>query len=735
MNETRGNIDGHVKRDAEQQEKWVGSETSVPGSGCALSMGGQKGAFVRRGAHSEELEQASFVAGRLPWNVETECRGVDHEVVLQHIREEHREQMLLSEFQLETCLPISGAHQERAEQDEAGESEEENLSQNGSFINNQSQQLEKYLFSAALRTHTWPEEHSLLGKAEDCGYWGDSEEFLVGLESFSDDAAGLDGSAEVETDLGKALLVQQCRDLASQLEERDEQLEERSKQLEERDKQLNELQDEYCSSAAQLQEALKQREEVRRALEVLQNQLEAEQEWRLWCEEVALREKREMEELKAELGRRERAGEQERGLMAELQQEKEQLFLQLRAQEQLVRDVQQQKLVGDSVSSEVQALFGRQLSILQEQRDRLQGMLDLQQAKNLTASELLGQKTMELDSSLEEVQKLQAKLAKMEERLRRTAEDKRELESGLLGLQEKLAAAEQAVSRGLVEKAAREGHVLELEAKAQTAENVLEVERGKFQSQVRVGALELQELREERDAARAELQEQVNDLKAEMERKQTELTACIALIKQVHERERQREMTALSAEREAELSRLGEELREGLETAHQTELLQTQTQHVLELEALRLNLANQHEAELEALRLSLANQHGAEQEALRLSLTTRHEEELEVLRLSLTNQHAEEVEALRLNLANRHEAELEALRLSLANQHIGEVEALQQSLTNQHAAEVEQRRLMDVVSEERESLRARLAQISTQHQAELQQVRDDQQNQNQQGDR
>lgn len=62
-------------------------------------------------------------------------------------------------------------------------------------------------------------------------------------------------------------------------------------------------------------------------------------------------------------------------MIKDLQEEKEMLMVQLRTQEQLVKEVQEQKIASDSVTSEVQTLFGRQLAALQSQRDRMQNQL------------------------------------------------------------------------------------------------------------------------------------------------------------------------------------------------------------------------------------------------------------------------------------------------------------------------------------------------------------------------
>ncbi|XP_061082856.1 trichohyalin-like [Conger conger] len=557
MDETRRNLDdGKLKKDAELRQI------------CAPPPGGQQGAELRRGA----------------------CAGA-REAALQRWRE-----------QVQRHRGSPGADAQTGLTDSP-------------FPHGHDPLMEKYLASPA-------QSDCPLGDTGDCGYWRDS--------------ADLDGSSEEEEEEGEsgtALLVQQCRELASRLGEREAQLEA--------------LRHEARRSAQGLQEALGKGEELTRALE-------AERERRTQGEERGRRAlQAELHLLRTRLGREERAAEEARGLVAELGQEKELLLAQLRGQEQLVREVQEQKLAGDSVSSEVQALFGRQLSVLQEQRDRAQGMLDLQQARSLTASRLLGQRTLGLDSALQQLQQLQARLAEREGREQGLAAEKQELESRLRHLQQRLAEAEQAVSAGLEERVGQEARGGALEIRARNAENALQTARSQLQER----ALELRGLTAEREAAASERRETEGALRAELERVREERRQQVAtetllqseaeklhrahqeelgrltekhqqqvtelgekqrkhimLIKEVHEREHEREMAELAAQQEAELSRMGTELRDSLETAHQTELLQAQTQHALELEALRLSLTNQHAAQLELSQNALQQR---EEEALR----------------------------------------------------------------------------------------------------------------------
>ncbi|KAJ8350472.1 hypothetical protein SKAU_G00256020 [Synaphobranchus kaupii] len=689
--------------------------------------------------------------------------------------EEHREQIRQVQQQLETRrahgdhfysyieshgenVTMCNAHKEHKDQEGAGEHRETGeQDQGGSFASSQDHLMEKYLVSAALRDNYWVEDHGLLEQAGNSWFRHHCEDLLNGSASLSSGSQDLDGSSEEEVDLGKALLVQQCRDLATQLQDRE--------------KQLEMLRDETRSSGAELREALGKRDEATKALASVQRHLEAERELRLRCEDVIRRETQEGDDLKARLNylqsqleRKERARDETLDLITELREENELLLVQLRGQEQLVRDVQEQKVAGDSVASEVQALFGRQLSVLQEQRDRLQGMLDLQQAKNLTSSELLGQRTMELDSSLKEVKHLQAQLAEREESMLRTSKDKKELESRLSCLQQDLVNAEQELSRRVEEQVAQESRVVELEIRAKDSENTLETVQADFQNQLEAKDLELLKLTAEREKAQAEHQEkvsalhtelariteslrdqdrvhavametllqneaekshsaveeaeaqlrrvhqeeagrleekhqeQVNELNEQMQRKQSELKAAlgeehknrITLIKQVHEREHQREMAELAGEQEAALSRLGAELKESMEAAHQAELHQAQTEQALELEALRLSLTNQHAAQLELYQS--AQQRDKEvalaelQDSLRAGwsqdsaqLQTQQQAELERLREQNREQNRDQARRVEL----QHQQEKDDLDLAWESRVLKEKTRMEELQANQ----------------------------------------------------
>ncbi|MCJ8730090.1 hypothetical protein PDJAM_G00113640 [Pangasius djambal] len=586
--------------------------------------------------------------------------------------------------------------------------------------------MERYLASAVQRESSWMEqsleecsimENSTLSKLE----FEDESRFLVRLDSGAhntnqeDQSSGLDGTSFTQAqwqsfnstsnglnesvDLGKELLIQQCGDL--------------TKQLEEKERQLDILQEEVRRSAEELEEARERWSRASEELEEAKWELETERDKRLHCEELLNEKIHEQDNLKNKLSYLESQKEKEQlkssmelddknssaeELLKELKEDKVKLVFQLKHQEQLVRDIQEQKMAGDSVSCEVQALFGRQLSSLQAQRDQLMAQLETQREKNQTSSVLLGQKTLEVDSAYREIQQLRAEVEERVENVQRLEKVRVDLESKLTCLKENLSNMEEALRQGSAEKAALERRLQALDEQNKSMEKVLETELENFELQLRAKDVDLEQMKEAREKAEEELMEKESALQKELReheeekkrleekhqqevldwslRLEKELSVLrsnleeeqkkqITLIKQVHEREHQREMAEQASERREELDRLkaelSEELRDSMEAAHQAELSQAQTQHALELEALRLSLTNLHTAQLELTQSNLQKEKEAALSELQASLRekwaqesamlqTRQQFELERLREQSREQSREQERQAELQL-------------------------------------------------------------------------------------
>ncbi|XP_066518729.1 pericentrin isoform X2 [Hoplias malabaricus] len=497
-------------------------------------------------------------------------------------------------------------------------------------------------------------------------------------QSFNSSSKGLNESVN-GMDLGKELLIQQCRDLTDQLEEKERQLEI--------------LQEEVHHSAEELEEARERWSKASQELEEAKWELETEREKRIHCEEIMSQKTHEQDNLRNKLSslQTQQNKEQETSftenpsllsteeLLNELREEKLKLVLQLKQQEQLVSDIQQQKMAGDSVSSEVQALFGQQLSSLQAQRDQLMAQLENQREKNQAASILLGQKTLEVDSANSKIQQLQEEVEDRMQNLQKLEKDKSDLEAKLMCLKQNLTNMEEALNQGAAEKAALEKRLQALEEQTKSMENVLESELKNFEVQLKAKDLDLNHIKEAKEKAEEELMEKESTFQKELTELRQSLDKClrdqeeeknklednhqkeiqdwnlrlekelstlqanmeeeqkkqISLIKQVHEREHQRGLSQQAAQQREELDQLKtellEELRESMEAAHQAELLQLKTQQALELEALRLSLTNLHTAQLELTQANLQKEKEAALSELQANLREKWSQESAML--------------------------------------------------------------------------------------------------------
>lgn len=371
--------------------------------------------------------------------------------------------------------------------------------------------MERYLTSAAQHENSWTEqnieEHSIMeNSAVSKLEFEDESRFFVHFESGSrntnpeHDLSGLDGTSfnqvrwqsfnstsngmNESVDLAKELLIQQCKDLTEQLEVKE--------------RQLDVLQEEVQRSAEELVEARDRWSKASEELEEARLELDTERDKRIHFEELLNEKIHEQDNLKNNLSYLESQKAKEQitssmeecsddkhfsteEILKELKEDKIKLVFQLKCQEQLVHDIQEQKLAGDSVSSEVQAVFGKQLSSLQAQRDQLMAQLDNQREKNQITSVLLGQKTLEVDSAHSKLQQLRAEVEAREEKVKQLEKVQVDLESKLMCLKENLSNVEEALRQGSAEKAALEEKLQVLDEQNKSMEKVLETELESFE--------------------------------------------------------------------------------------------------------------------------------------------------------------------------------------------------------------------------------------------------------------
>ncbi|XP_034145545.1 pericentrin isoform X3 [Esox lucius] len=613
--------------------------------------------------------------------------------------------------------------------------------------------------------------------------------------------------AEEVSDLGKELLIQQCGDLREELA------------LREKEKEV--LVEEVKRSAEELEDARARWSQVSEELQEAHWELEEEREKRRRAEEVVSLKTHEEDNLKNKLSTllEEREKEMERlipsplleeggtlvpSLDEEIKQLKEEkslllsrlkeqeellssfrtvkkndtekdlelkeiddeekcvLLSRLRQQEQLVSSLQEVKQAGDSVSSEVHALFGRQLQSLQAHRDQLLNLLEDTKARHKTTTALLGQKTLELDTALKEMGRVQkeVKTARQEaeeneRRMEKMAREKMEVESELLCLRQNLCNLEESHAQGVREREEGRMREDEMDKTMRKMEDLIGEELEEFQRQLIAKEEEMEEEREKWEVERQEKDEEVQGVRRLLEEQRREreeevkalleqqvraveeakesMRRChseevldlqekhqeemselsrrlerelyeqrtameeeqkkqISLIKQVNEREYQRMVSELMSQQREELSRLKAELSgeqtESMEAAHQAELLQTQSQQSLELEALRLSLTNLHTAQLELTQANLQREREASLSELQASLREKWAQEKAVLQA----RQQFEVERLTVEGEERsrreqqeHQRNMDSLRQECESRASQERAVLEE----RHAAEIE----------------------------------------------
>ncbi|XP_042639674.1 pericentrin isoform X3 [Tyto alba] len=409
-------------------------------------------------------------------------------------------------------------------------------------------------------------------------------------------------------------------------------------------------------------------------------------------------------------------------MVKDLQEEREMLMVQLRAQEQLVKDVQEQKTASDSVTSEVQSLFGRQLAALQSQRDQMQSQLDAQKAKNQTIAELLGQKTISEETLLKEQELLKAEISNKEQNLALLLKEKTALRERLSDVEEDLIKAEKALAEnaGIIEDL--EKNIRNLNTEVKDLKEIREHERLGYEDRLNFSNLEIHKLNAEIRAKSAEYSEKESQLTKEiahLNKAHLELEACLQesfqsaqaaqeaqskMVKHYEEeigkRETQRlaELAKVSLTHKKEIEELNAEIKDKVEKQqkleeerkeqialikkvhereHDREISELITKHEEEMEKLRAELNKEQQHLLDELRQQMAAAHKAEIEQAQLQSQTLHSLELEALRLSLNNMHTSQLELTQSNLRKEKETALVELREMLNDKRAQEVAILQ----------------------------------------------------------
>uniref|UniRef100_A0A8C4WC90 Pericentrin n=1 Tax=Gopherus evgoodei TaxID=1825980 RepID=A0A8C4WC90_9SAUR len=646
---------------------------------------------------------------------------------------------------------------------EADNMSEENVVELGSFIED-ADILTKYLVS----TERWEQSHisddselldaeegrldrfvldssnilepNMDSTADKLMFSPDEQKCLSSVLKGTSDETELDAEAFASYLSGDSLLQNEINDNKEVKDEEKAGLMERCVKL---IKQLSEKESALNKSYQETQEALEKWEKATAELSIAHLELNKERETRVRCEEELDQKVKKEKELENKINFLETQGEvciEELGLgikvskshtwqemIKDLKQERETLMMQLRAQEQLVKEVQEQKTASDSVTSEVQSLFGRQLAALQSQRDQMQAQLDAQKAKNQTMAELLGQKTIVEETLLKEQEALKAEMSNKEQSLTLTLRENVILQERLSAVEQNLIKAQKALEENL------EKNIHDLNMKTKNFEKALECERLEFEEKLKSSNLELQKLNTEIQAKKTEYTE-----------KENKLTEEVAYLKKVqvelenHLQETVQKSAQAMEEVQSEMRRHYEEEISKMESHHLSETAKMNLIHQKEIEKLNAEIKDKvekqqnleeerkeqiglikkvHEREHDREISELIIKHEDEMKELRAELIKKQQQLLDELQQQMEGRHKTEVQHAQLQSQTLHNLELEALRLSLTNMHTSQLELMQSNLRKEkETALVELREMLN------DKRAQEVAILQSRHQFELEHI-------------
>ncbi|XP_074452392.1 pericentrin isoform X2 [Larus michahellis] len=473
--------------------------------------------------------------------------------------------------------------------------------------------------------------------------------------------------------------------------------------------QLHEKESALKKSYLETQEAVGKWEKVMAELSHTRVELDEEREARISCEKELLKKTEKEKELESKIMFLLKQQGEDGGhpycavepltqvsksstwheMVKDLQEEREMLMVQLRTQEQLVKDVQEQKTASDSVTSEVQSLFGRQLAALQSQRDQMQSQLDAQKAKNQTIAELLDQKTVSEETLLKEQELLKAEIYNKEQNLALLLKEKTALEERLSDVEKDLIKTEKALAENASIIEDLEKNIHELNAEVKNLRDIQQCERLGYEDRLNFSNLEIHKLNDEIKAKSTEYSE-----------KKSQLTEEIAHLKkfclELETRLQESFQSAQAAqEAQSEMVKQYKEEIDKMETQHLAKLTEVSLTHKKEIEELNAEIKdkvkNQQKLEEERKeQIALIKKvHEREHDREISELITKHEEEMEKLRAELNKEQQHLLDDLRQQMAATHKAEIEQAQLQLQTLHSLELETLRLSLNNMHTSQLE----------------------------------------------
>ncbi|XP_076604354.1 pericentrin isoform X2 [Chaetodon auriga] len=529
-----------------------------------------------------------------------------------------------------------------------------------------------------------------------------------------------------ETDLEKELLNQQCAELREELAVKD--------------KDLDVLREEVIKSAEELEEARSRWAQVTEELRQALWELEEEKEKRKHVEEEMNLKAHEQDNLKNKLS----ALMEERGkenavllmgkeaaetcllvpspspseeadkLVEELKNEKEDALPSHQTQQELLLlSLQEIKQASESAKQSPELRDDNQLQTLQARCERLLSELEETKVTHRTTSALLGQRTMELDETLKELEitraqvlNAQSEVGRLQEELENSQcsldsveKEKNELDSQVVCLRQNLANLEEAQAQAVQEREQHRRKEEEMDERIRKMEQVLEEELEQFENLLKAKDVDMAEEKEKWEEERQEKEKELIDVRHHLEEQR---------------REREEEVKALLEKQVVAV----EEATKRLESSHRQEI-----KDLMEKQQREISELNNH-LESELLKRQATMEEEQKKQISLIKQVTEREHERMVSELAA--KHNEELILLRESMEAAHQAELQEAQV----QRISELEAL----TSVHMSQLEQHSQVNLQQEQesalnkvqaslREAFSQESAVLQARHQFELDQIR------------
>ncbi|XP_034015360.1 pericentrin isoform X1 [Thalassophryne amazonica] len=502
-----------------------------------------------------------------------------------------------------------------------------------------------------------------------------------------------------DVDLAKELLSQQFKELHEELAFKD--------------RDLNVLQEEVVKSAEELEEARNRWAQVTEELRQALWELEEEKEKRRLIEGEMNMKAHEQDSLKNKSNALSEEGQTVKAVfLLGKEDETSQLFLATNSgdEDKLVGEQNaeetvhpppqnHQELVASSLLDIKQGgeynkmtpelTDDNQLQELKDHCDRVMSELEETKARHKSAEDLLTQKSVELISTIKEletshakvldvqmeVDRLLDKLEKSQSSLTRAEEEKHNLEFQILCLQQNLANLEESQARVIEEREEHRKKEEEMDGRIKKMEQVLEEELEQFEELLKAKDVELTEEREKWEEERQEKQKELLDIRHLLE---------------AEKREREVEVKAVMERQALAIAEVTDRLRDShqqeikdLLEKHRQEISELKTQQEKEL----LDQKNSTEEQQTKQILLIKQVTEREHERMMLELTAKHSEEINQMRSKISSELIESLEVA-------HQAELQQIQEQNQNLEKRVCELLQSTdeLKQQWEAQISQER-------------------------------------------